>query len=1004
MIAGIEGEKTSSSTYLAESEAPLRLLLQEVVHLLPTQGPIEVFVHHNTLHAFEEQNFHDAVIKAHYRFDAEPYLSEACYRTLLANGRITIDHLQVAIKQGLTTEESLRTDSSSINNSSKSSFWIDAIDCRERIRLAMLQLPVHVTSVAEVQWALREMQSPQQLPERQRLWKSCLQAGLNHSRTSVRKRASSPIAHREQTQYIRPRDLLLHATGEDIDRYVHDLLIRFSAAFVDQGYSEWTLPNREKGLWKSFLDVYSQPAFAAARWLRGFSAELAALADSKTSPASSIEDSLSKLGVIDAEREEFILQTLLSIRGWAGMIWQLESSVDWVVRRLPPDSLLEFLAIELLLEVRAFTYFGSKSLGTRADIAHVLHAAANRSQVHELDSQTDAQVIAFTLFQLAEKLGWTSKQLESLSRRDWGMLIQEIRTFSSLSRRRVFHEAYESRYRREALDAFAAHTKRLREAGNADRPGSTRPTFQIVCCIDDREESFRRHLEEVDPLSESFGAAGFFAVAMYYRGATDGFYKPLCPGVITPEHYVQEDVGYTFAGVHRSRAQLRERLGFLSHLFETRSRTFLGGMVTGLAGSLAGIPLVARVLFPRLTSRIQQRFGAMLQPPVTKLQLERYADDPGPENGHIGYSVEEMAGVVVRLLQDIGLTNSDRFSRLVVVCGHGSSSLNNPHESAYCCGACAGKRGGPNARAFAEMANDWRVRSLVAAAGIQIPDDTVFVGAYHNTCDDSVVFFDLDSLPSSHRVDFEAARSSIEEARRRNAHERCRRFNNAPLTISPDEALQHVEARAQDISQVRPEYNHATNAMCIVGRRDWHRGLFMDRRAFLTSYDPTQDDADSSILFRILSAAIPVCAGINLEYYFSCVDHVKYGSGSKLPHNIVSLLGVMEGTSSDLRTGLYQQMVEIHEPLRLLFLIESTTEAMLSIMNRNPAIGRLCRGGWVHLAVIDPATSDIQVFDGENFAPYCPDHETIQLKRSSLDCYRGSRDHLPFFSISASKG
>src|SRR5205823_12201589 len=157
----------------------------------------------------------------------------------------------------------------------------------------------------------------------------------------------------------------------------------------------------------------------------------------------------------------------------------------------------------------------------------------------------------------------------------------------------------------------------------------------------------------------------------------------------------------------------------------------------------------------------------------------------------------------------------------------------------------------------------------------------------------------------------------------RNAHERCRRFQSAPLTISFEEARKHVEERAEDLAQVRPEWGHATNALCVVGRRSRTRGLFLDRRAFLTSYDPTQDDEDCTVLTRLLQAAVPVCAGISLEYYFSYTDNPGYGSGSKLPHNITALLGVMDGAASDLRTGLPWQMVEIHEPVRLLFVVET---------------------------------------------------------------------------------
>jgi uncharacterized protein YbcC (UPF0753/DUF2309 family) len=170
----------------------------------------------------------------------------------------------------------------------------------------------------------------------------------------------------------------------------------------------------------------------------------------------------------------------------------------------------------------------------------------------------------------------------------------------------------------------------------------------------------------------------------------------------------------------------------------------------------------------------------------------------------------------------------------------------------------------------------------------------------------------------------------------------------------------------------------------------------MDRRAFLTSYDPTQDDENHSILVRILQAVIPVCAGINLEYYFSYVDPTGWGCGTKLPHNVTALLGVMDGHASDLRTGLPWQMVEIHEPVRSLFIIETTPEAMLSIIERNENIGRVCRNGWIQLAVLDPHSSRIHVYRHPKFDRYEPEDINIPKVPSSLEWYRGWRDNLGY--------
>ena len=454
-----------------------------------------------------------------------------------------------------------------------------------------------------------------------------------------------------------------------------------------------------------------------------------------------------------------------------------------------------------------------------------------------------------------------------------------------------------------------------------------RPKFQVSCCLDEREESFRRHLEELVPEVETFGAAGFYSVAMYYRGAADAHFTPLCPVVIRPQHWVTEEVDDEVGESHRRRARTRRALGTASHQFHVGSRSFaLGAVLTGAVGVLAGFPLLARILFPRLTAQIRRVLGRIVQtPPHTKLRLERKEPTTGPEDGHVGYNLEEMTDAGERLLRDMGLTEG--FAPLVILLGHGSDSLNNPHNSAYNCGACGGSAGGPNARAMAQVLNDPRVRTGLAERGLTIPDETVFVGGYHNTCNDSVTFSDLDRIPRSHREEFEAIRAAIDATCARNAHERCRRFLSAPLTMSFAEAHQHVEERSEDLAQTRPELGHATNAITIVGRREWTRGLFLDRRAFLTSYDPTQDDAESSILAGLLSAVYPVCAGINLEYYFSNVDNNAYGAGTKLPHNLSAMLGVMDGAASDLRTGLPWQMVEIHEPVRSLFLLETTAEA-----------------------------------------------------------------------------
>lgn len=1063
-----------SESVASEPRGYLRQVIEHAAHLLPAQGPITAFVHHNTLHAFEDLPFDEAVKHGARTFGCHPFLPEEHYHRELERGRILREDLAAELIDDL---------------GDRAEDLLGFLGTRFHLRSAMLEQPFLLGPTTELRWfaaetdALRRFRTEVPGEGRKRViretqhwimrdlcngdgrsvsevdggdqtdadggirrilarmfemfdkagieswndanWEAfCLHLLWRICQHGVRKlqRGDSPLPATAEPsiQSVRHRDLLLAATGSDSDQLVHDVLIRFCAAFVDQGFADWPLPAREEGFLAAFRKMYSTGR-RPERWLRGLRDECRQIEPTGSGPLDSMLESLELLGAAREEWDTFVPATLLALRGWAGMIWQLETRGDRVAIPVPPGTLVEFLTVRLLLERLALAHVARDSLGYRGPLNELRAVLRSRSRRRQQDTLSTDQR-AFLVFQLAQVRGWTPENLYRLPKWQWMTLLNEIDAFSSVERRRIFHHAYERRYRVQTLDALAEHARtRRRIASEATETASNHsasaqdrmpdndlsraqrtraPVFQIIFCLDEREESFRRHLEETAPDCETFGAAGFFSVAMHYRGAGDAHYVPLCPVVIRPRHYVAEDVAYTLVHSARRRRQTRRVLGTVTHRAHLGSRTFAGGWLAALAGSLASIPLVVQILFPRLSARIRQIGGSFVRPPVlTRLEFERINDPPGCEEGHIGFRVEEMAAIVERLLRDIGLTGN--LARLVFIVGHGSSSLNNPHEAAHDCGACGGGRGGPNARAFAQMANDPRVRDVLTRSGLALPQGVVFVGAYHNTCDDSVSYYDLDRLPRSHRADFERVSEALDAARQRNAHERCRRFASAELSLSAEEALRHVEGRAEDLSQVRPEFGHATNALCFVGRRAWSRGLFLDRRAFMQSYDPAQDDGRHTILTGILHAVIPVCTGINLEYYFSYVDPTGYGCGTKLPHNIVSLLGVMNGAASDLLPGLPWQMVEIHEPVRLLMVVETTPAALLQIMEDNDAIARLCRGQWLQLATIDPATAEIQLFRHGAFERYRPESGKLPVVRSSVEWYRGWRDHLGFAALQA---
>ncbi|MES2790548.1 MAG: DUF2309 domain-containing protein [Planctomycetota bacterium] len=1017
---------------VSDSASEIEFLIERAAALLPAQGPIGAFVFLNTLQALENLPFDEGIQKGAKLFDCEPYLEEEVYRGELARDRIHLDDLALAVRRDLKENADVT---------------ISTITTRFQLRLAMLKFPLRTGPTEELRWfiaetdALRKMRtdSPSGIRDRflvetkrwimRDLRRDCTREGAKADSPWQRARRLSMIELIEQfgkssiehwsatkweafslqalwltcrngmshvpprankcTPVIRHRDAVRAACEFDTDGLVHPVLIRFCAAFADQGFANWSLPHRDEGFYKSFFKIYQQSGGLQDRWLHGLAHELSRIEAMRLRPVDSIVESLDLLGVARSEWDEFITASLLALRGWAGLVWQLEVRPDRQAVSALPGCMVEFLAVQLILERLALTYAAEQHLNFKGPLRELRRIAASRT-LTVTESSIDQS--AFLIFQLAQVLGWSPVELWQLSSAQWTELVHEIESFSGMERRQIFHRAFERHFRVQTLDAFSVHTLR-----SPDRVES--PRLQAVFCIDTREESFRRHLEEVAPQVETFGAAGFFSVPMYYKGVADAHYAALCPIVMRPQHWITEEVDTTLKAKYLRRAKTRRAIGRASHNVHVGSRSFAdGALLTASFGVLASVPLIARVLFPRLTARIRRYVGQFSEPPqLTRLRLERKSAKPGPSGDGIGFSVDEMANMGERLLRDIGLTTS--FARIVVFFGHGAHCLNNPHKSCYDCGACSGGAGAPNARALAAILNDKRVRVILKSRGLLIPDEVHFLGGLHNTSNESVTFYDLDQLPASHRADLEYARAALEQTCERNAHERCRRFQSAPLNMSFAAARRHVEGRSEDLAQTRPEYGNASNAICFVGRGARTRGLYLDRRCFKHSYDPHTDDGEYTILGRILGAVVPVCSGINLQYNFSYIDSAGWGSGTKLPHNITSLLGVMDGASSDLRPGLPRQGVEIHEPVRLLFVIETTPEGIRQIMSRNEVVRDLIQNGWVQLALLDADSNTISVYREDEFHEYHPTITDLPSVPTSADWYRGWRDHLGFAQI-----
>ncbi|MBL0134716.1 MAG: DUF2309 family protein [Chitinophagaceae bacterium] len=355
------------------------------------------------------------------------------------------------------------------------------------------------------------------------------------------------------------------------------------------------------------------------------------------------------------------------------------------------------------------------------------------------------------------------------------------------------------------------------------------------------------------------------------------------------------------------------------------------------------------LFFPKMSPAISNAFGHM--DANGSLTIDSNDKMILEDSLRVGFSTEDMANRVEKLLRSIGLVSE--FAPLVYAVAHGSSSANNPHHGAHDCGACSGRPGSINARVFAAMANNEKVRSLLNERGIKIPDSTFFVGGMHDTASDMIEFSDVAYIPELLKDLHKSNVIKFEQALNKNAKERSRRFASINSKDVLGNIRKAINNRSVSFFEPRPELGHGTNSVCMVGRRDISKHLFLDRRAFLNSYD-YRTDPEGKILVDVLKPIGPVCGGINLEYYFSRVDNHKLGAGTKLPHNVVGLIGVSNGCDGDLRPGLPVQMIEVHDPVRLLVVVEHRPEIVLKCIQSNSAMYEWFINEWVHLIAFDP--------------------------------------------------
>lgn len=677
--------------------------------------------------------------------------------------------------------------------------------------------------------------------------------------------------------------------------FVTERISLHCAAYFDLGQAIVTMPWRDQSLYASWRKAAAIDRSPAMMGLHHFRSEVSRL---PADPRTAIAWAVAQLGIPDEGMERYLHASLLSIGGWAAWARYLRWQAELSGKR--DDSMVDLLAIRLMWDVLLFKE--KKSVALEARWREMLAASmrppsAKRQVAAEID--------------------------------------------------RIMLNAMEIGFQRTVIAGInSAPSKGAR----------TRPTAQAAFCIDVRSEVFRRSLETVAPSVQTIGFAGFFGIFIEHvpLGASSGHSH--VPIIFNPAYRIYEKVKDGDQQTTNELTKRRRRIGMskawkgfklsASSCFSFVEAAGLMYAPKLLSDSFGWSRPVPDPYTQGLDQQILDRIGPTLAEASNTQTCPHHTDSGIPPSDWVGHAE--------RILRAMSMT--DNFGRLVLLAGHGSTTVNNPHATGLDCGACAGQTGEASARVVVALLNQPSVRRDLQQRGIVIPEDTWFLAGLHDTTTDEVRLFDTDDIPKQLLQDLAKLRLWLEQAGDLTRIQRSALLGIAGQT---DLAVQaNVRQRSRDWSQVRPEWALANNAAFIAAPRERTASMDLGGRAFLHDYQ-WQADNGFQILELIMTAPMVVANWINMQYYGSVVDNKRFGSGNKVLHNVTGgAIGVLEGNGGDLRVGLPIQSLHdgkrwVHEPLRLSVFIEAPQTAMDRIIARHELVRQLVENGWLHLFRID---------------------------------------------------
>jgi len=684
-------------------------------------------------------------------------------------------------------------------------------------------------------------------------------------------------------------DLATEATKKDWNRFVTGRISQWAASYFDNGQAIWSAANQNESLFLAWKTEAQIDHTTELMGLKGFRKIVKSLPDS---PVYATEIALEKLGLAEEHASLYLHRLLLRVGGWSAYAAKLDWDNELYGGK--DGKLIEFLAVLTCWEACLIESLNLPELNHRWNKAKKIFSQINPQQ------------------------GLNQHLAQNL----------------------ILQEAFDLATQRNILTKFkGAKSLKTEKSGQAK--------VQAIFCIDVRSEVFRRNLELVESSIETLGFAGFFAFSINYVPIGHEVGEAQCPVLLKTGPTIMEQL----SDKKEHQKALTGRL--LHRQIEQVWKSFKSGAVT----CFSFVSPLGLIYLPKIFT---DSFGLTRPVPhpdknglsennFEKRNISLTADHYRDET--VGIALDQQIQMAKNALKAMSL--ADDFARLILIVGHGSSTVNNPHATGYDCGACGGHSGEANARVAAAVLNNLEVRMGLQKENIIIPVNTIFLACLHDTTTDEVIIFNEYDIPNERKEELSDLHKSLEMAGQAGRTERSLRMSSE----SKSNSYKMMLSRSKDWSQTRPEWGLAGCSTFVVAPRERTKGVNLEGKSFLHSYEWKKDQG-FSVLELIMTAPMVVTSWINLQYYGSTVDNKNFGSGNKTLHNVTAGLGVLEGYSGDLRVGLPMQAIHDgekyqHEPQRLNVIIEAPIEAMNIILEKHQSIRDLCDNGWIYLLAMD---------------------------------------------------